>query len=97
MSYDCRKLDRFAESEIWADCTFRHNSWIWRHFAMTTPETLTTKLTVNELSFLLVTHMAYYDARFDSYGILKTGQGAEHFPDRLDMQKNDQVLRSQDA
>jgi hypothetical protein len=40
---------------------------------MTTPETSNTKLTINKLSFMLVTHMAYSDARFDSYVILKSG------------------------
>jgi hypothetical protein len=44
---------------------------------MTFSETLNTKVAVNELSFLLVTHMAYSDARFDSYEILKLGWGAE--------------------
>jgi hypothetical protein len=38
--------------------------------------------------------MAYSDARFDSYGILKPGGGAENFLDRL---ANDQVLREEDA
>jgi hypothetical protein len=40
---------------------------------MTFPETLNTKVADNELSFPLVTHMAYSDARFGSYGILKSG------------------------
>jgi hypothetical protein len=53
---------------------------------MTTPETLNTKIVVNKLSFLLVTHMAYSDARFDSYRILKSGQGAENFLNRSVMQ-----------
>jgi hypothetical protein len=44
---------------------------------MTSPKTLNTKVVVNELSFLLVTHMAYSDARFDSYEILNSGRGAE--------------------
>jgi hypothetical protein len=66
-SCDCRKLDRFAESEFWTDRTF------WKNFAMTFPETLNTKDADNELSFPLVTHMAYSDARFGSYGILKSG------------------------
>jgi hypothetical protein len=35
------------------------------------------KFAVNELSFPLATHMAYSDERFDSYGVLKIGQGAE--------------------
>jgi hypothetical protein len=34
---------------------------------MTSLETLNMKLAVNELSFPLVTHIAYSDARFDSY------------------------------
>jgi hypothetical protein len=38
---------------------------------MTSPETSNTKVVVNELSFLLVTHMTYSDAQFDSYGIFK--------------------------
>jgi hypothetical protein len=36
---------------------------------------------VNELSFLLVTHTAYSNARFDRYGILNSGQGAEQIQD----------------
>jgi hypothetical protein len=60
---------------------------------MTSPETLNMKFSVNELNFPLVTHTAYSDARFDSYGILKSGQDDEHFLDRLDIQMNDQVLR----
>jgi hypothetical protein len=77
MSYDCRKLDRSTESEIWADCTFPHKSGIWQNFAMTTLETLNTKLAFNELSFPLVTHAIDSDGRFDSYGVLKSGQHAE--------------------
>jgi hypothetical protein len=41
--------------------------------------------------------MVYFDARFDSYMILKSGQGAENFMDRLDRPTNDQVLRAEDA
>jgi hypothetical protein len=58
---------------------------------MTFPETLNTKVAINEVSFLLVTHMDYSDARFDSYGILMSGQGAENFLDRLFRPANDQV------
>jgi hypothetical protein len=64
---------------------------------MTFPETLNTKVSINELSFPLVTHMAYSDARFVSYGILKPGRGAENFLDRLGRPVNDQVLRAEDA
>jgi hypothetical protein len=64
---------------------------------MTFPETLNTKVSVNELSFPLVTHSAYSDARFNSYGILKSGRGAENFLDRLGRPVNDQVLRAGDA
>jgi hypothetical protein len=64
---------------------------------MTSPESLNTKNAINELSFLLVTHTAYSDARFDSFGSLKSGQGAEQILDRLGRPVNDQVLRTQDA
>jgi hypothetical protein len=64
---------------------------------MTFPETLNTKVADNELSFLWVTHMAYSDARFGSYGILKSGRGAENFLDRLCRPVYDQVLRAEDA
>jgi hypothetical protein len=43
---------------------------------MTFPETLNTKVTVNRLSFPLVTYTVYSDARFDSYVILNSGRGA---------------------
>jgi hypothetical protein len=56
---------------------------------MTSPETLNTKVAINELIFPLVTHMIYSNARFDRYGILNSGQDVEHFLDRLDMHAND--------
>jgi hypothetical protein len=64
---------------------------------MTFPETLNTKVADNELSFPLLTHVAYSDARFGNYGILKSGRGAENFLDRLCRPANDQVLRAEDA
>jgi hypothetical protein len=97
MSYDCRKLDRFAESDFWADWTFWSKLGFWQNFVMTFPETLNTKLADNDLSFPLVTHMAYSDARFGNYGILKSGRGAENFLDRLCRPANDQVLIAEDA
>jgi hypothetical protein len=63
---------------------------------MTSPETLNTKVVVNELRFQLVTRTTYSDVQFDSYGILKSGQGAENFLDRLDIPMNDQVLKAED-
>jgi hypothetical protein len=42
---------------------------------MTSSETLYTKDVANELSFLLVTHMTYSDAQFDSYGIFEVRTG----------------------
>jgi hypothetical protein len=39
---------------------------------MTFSETLNTKVADNELSFPLVTHMAFSNARFGSYEILKS-------------------------
>jgi hypothetical protein len=50
---------------------------------MTFPETLNTKVADKELSFPLVTHMVYSDARFGINGILKSGRGVENFLDRL--------------
>ncbi len=64
---------------------------------MTFPETLNTKAADNDLSFPLVTHMAYSDARFGSYGILKSRRCAENFLDRQCRPANDQVLRAEDA
>jgi hypothetical protein len=61
---------------------------------MTSPETFNTKVFANELSFPLVTHITYSDARFDSYRILNSGQGAENFLDRLDIPTDDQVLKA---
>jgi hypothetical protein len=97
MRYDCWKLDRFAESEFWADWTFWSKSEFWQNFAMTFPETLNTKIANSKLSFPLVTHMALSDVRFGSYGILKSGRGAENFLDRLCRLVNSQVLRAEDA
>jgi hypothetical protein len=97
MSYDCRKIDQFAESEFWAAWTFCSKSGFWQIFAMTFPETLNTKVAVNELSFPLVTHTVYFDARFDSYVILKSGWGDENFLDRLCRPANYQVLGAEDA
>jgi hypothetical protein len=64
---------------------------------MTFPETLNTKVSDSELSFPLVTHMAFSDARFGSYRILKLGWGAKNFLDRLCRPANDQVLTAEDA
>jgi hypothetical protein len=61
------------------------------------PRTLNTKVADSEISFPLVTHMAFSNAWFGSYGILKSGQGAENFLDRLCRPANDQVLRAEDA
>jgi hypothetical protein len=41
------------------------------------------KNVADELSFLLVTHMACFDIQFGRYGFLKSGYGAEPIPDRL--------------
>jgi hypothetical protein len=75
--------------EFW---TVTGDLWFPGYFTLTTsPEILKMKFAVNELSFPLVTHTAYSDAQFDSYGILMLGQGAEHFLHRLDIQANAQV------
>jgi hypothetical protein len=64
---------------------------------MTFPETLNTKVAVNELRFPLVTHTVYSDARFDSYEILESGWGAEYFLNRLGRPANNPVLGAEDA
>jgi hypothetical protein len=56
---------------------------------MTSPETLNTKVGFSKLNFPLVTHMVHSKARFESYEILKSGQGNKHFLDRLDIPMND--------
>jgi hypothetical protein len=97
MSYDCWKFDQFAESEFWADSTFRSKLGFCRNSAVASPETLNTKVSIHELIFPVVTHTVYFDARFDSYGILNSGRGAENFLDRLGRLANDQALVAEDA
>jgi hypothetical protein len=46
---------------------------------MASPEILHAKRVVNELRFLLVIHMAYFDTEFGRYGFLRLGYGAELF------------------
>jgi hypothetical protein len=93
-SYGCRKIDRFAESEVLDRLHLSAQVRILITFAITSPETLNTKVSINELTFLLVTHTVHSNARFDSYGVLKSGQGDEYFLDELDIQMNDQVFRA---
>jgi hypothetical protein len=50
------------------------------------------KLSSNELSLLLVTHMVKSNARFGSNGLLKSGQDTENILDRLVIQANGLVL-----
>jgi hypothetical protein len=64
---------------------------------MTSPKASNTKVAFNKLRFTLVTHTVYSDAWFDSYGILKSGRGAENFLYRLGRPMNDQVLRTEDT
>jgi hypothetical protein len=74
--------------KFWTHYTFGHKSGICRNFAMASSETLNTEFAINKLRFLLVTHMVYSDARFDSYGILNLGHGAKYFLDKLVMKMN---------
>jgi hypothetical protein len=60
---------RLSENGRAAELTFCHKSGFCQNFTMTSPETMYTKVAINELSFLLVTHTTYSDERFDSYGI----------------------------
>jgi hypothetical protein len=64
---------------------------------MTSPETLNTKVAINELRFPLVTHMVYSNTWFDSYEILKSERGAGNFLDRLGRLVNYQILSAEDA
>jgi hypothetical protein len=72
-----RNSTGLLNQKFWTDHTFQHKSGFLRTFSMTSPETLNTKFAINELSFPLVTHTVNSDARFDSYGVLNIGQGAE--------------------
>jgi hypothetical protein len=58
---------------------------------MASPETLYMKNAVNEHSFPLVTHMAYFDTCFGCFGFLKTEQGADLFWDSLDIGMKSQL------
>jgi hypothetical protein len=79
MSYNCRNSTSFQIGNFKTDRTLRHTSGSRINFFMTSPETLNTKVIINILSFLLVTHMASSDAWFDSYGLSKIGHSAERF------------------
>jgi hypothetical protein len=59
---------------------------------MTSPETLYMKNAVNELSFPLVAHRAYFDTRSGHYRFLKSGYSADQILIRLDVHVLDQVL-----
>jgi hypothetical protein len=83
--------------EFWSDCTFWHKLGFWQNFAMTSPETLNKKFASNKLSFPLVTHTAYSDTQFDSFGLLKSGYGVDQILDKLDIQVIDRVLGPQEA
>jgi hypothetical protein len=61
------------------------------------PETLYTKNIINELSFLLVTHMTCFNKRFSRYGFLKSGFSAGQILDRLVIQMLGQVFGLQDG
>jgi hypothetical protein len=62
---------------------------------MTSPKTLLMKNVVNEVSFLLVTHMTCFDTRFGRYRFLKSGCSADPVLDRLGIQVFDQVFGPQ--
>jgi hypothetical protein len=64
---------------------------------MISPETLYTKNVVNELSFLLVTHMTYFDLRFSRYGFLNSDFSAGQILHRLGIHVLGQVFGPQDV
>jgi hypothetical protein len=75
---------RVAESgKIWTNRTFQHRSWSWQNFTMTSPATSNPENAINEHSFPLIIHTAYFDTRFGRYGLLKSGNGVELILDRL--------------
>jgi hypothetical protein len=82
--------------QFWADYTFLYKSGFWQNFTMTSPESLFTENVVNKLSFLLVTHMTYFDTQFGHYGFLKSGFSADQNLDRLGMQLLSQAFGPQD-
>jgi hypothetical protein len=58
---------------------------------MTSPESSYTKNVVNEISFLLVTHMSCFDIWFGRYRIFKSGFSSEQILDRLNKEVKSQV------
>jgi hypothetical protein len=76
MNYDCQNSTGLLKQKSGQTIPF-NISQEFDEITITSTETLNTEFAFNELSFPLVTHMVYSDARFDSYGILKSGQGAE--------------------
>jgi hypothetical protein len=76
------ELNRVVELVILARLDLSSQIRIWENFQHDQPpplETLHTKIAINELSFLLVTHTAYFETRFGRHGLLKSGYGAELF------------------
>jgi hypothetical protein len=72
MSYSCRNSTGLLNLEFWAYCTFWHKFGSWQNFTMSSPETLTTKVAINKLSFPLVTHTVLSDDLLDSYWLLNS-------------------------
>jgi hypothetical protein len=75
--------------------TILYKSGFWQNFAMTSPETLYTKIVTNELSFLPVTHTTFFDIRFDRYKFLKSGFSVRQILGRLVIQVLGQVFELQ--
>jgi hypothetical protein len=91
VSHGRRKLNRLLNQNFSADLTFLYKSGFWQKVSMTSPEYLYTKKVVNEISFLLVTHMTCFDIRFDHYGFLKSGFNPDQVQDRLVTQVLDRL------
>jgi hypothetical protein len=64
---------------------------------MSSTETLNIKVSINELSSPVVTHTSYFDTRFRSNRLLKSGYSADQILDRLGIQVTNQVLGPQEA
>jgi hypothetical protein len=97
MSYGCQKLDLLLNQNFWADLTFLYKLGFWQNFSITSAETLYTKNVVNEHTFLLDTHMTYFNTRFDRYEFLKSGFSVGQILDRPYIQVLGQVFGPHDG
>jgi hypothetical protein len=97
MSYGCQKLDRWTESGILGRLHLSAQIRFLAKFLHDFPRNFVYKKAIKELSFSLVTHIAYFNTRFGRYRFLNSAYSADQILDRLDIQVLGQVLKSQEA